>query len=838
MHMRRFVALFVITSAFFATALLAAEPSAAVRQFEQQVLPILQAHCFQCHAGAEAKGGLRLDTRARLRHGGDSGPVIDEQDFENSLLLSAVRYEGPEMPPRGPLTDAQVQAVAEWLAAGAPYTDAMQGDEADVEPPETATEGSASVASHGKQITDVDRQFWAFQSISRPHPPAIRQGSSAASPIDAWVDAGLEDAGLRPNSRAEPAQLLRRLHYDLIGLPPSLEDVRSFVANPSETNFRRWVDRLLASPHYGERWGRHWLDLVRYAETNSYERDGDKPEVWRYRDYVIRSLNADKPYDEFVREQLAGDELTTNADGLIATGYYRLGIWDDEPVDAEQALYDDLDDIVSTTGQVFMGLTLGCARCHDHKIDPLTQADYYRFLAFFSGLNRYGVRSEETVRRFSIRPITSGEPSAASLRYDRRRAELLESMQRIEELVQDDLQPVEREEFRHEVHRLPILTSRLGRLVTQAQLDDYKRSRDELAELDQRKPESRAEALCVTEIGAEARPTYILARGNPGSPGLEVHPGGPDVLGNWSPQVESQIDRKSSGRRSALAQWMASTENPLFARVMANRLWQYHFGHGLVRTPNDFGYQGSRPTHPELLDYLASELIDHGWQLKPLHRQIVLSDAYRRSAAPQAEGMEADPSNERLWRFHPRRLSAEEVYDTIWAVTGDLNLEQGGPSMCPELEAEVLAGQSRPGDGWRQSPPDQQARRAVYAKVKRSLRVPLLSNYDAAEPDFSCPVRFITTTPAQALGMINSRFMHRAAERLAERVRADVGPDPSRQVQTILERSLRREVSLAEIARGTEFLERLTGEQGLPPDRALELFSLVALNLNELVYVD
>jgi hypothetical protein len=815
---------------------LVADQAVAIQHFEQHVLPIFQAHCYQCHAGGEAKGGMRLDTRARLMRGGESGSVVDLDRPAESLLLAAIRYEGPEMPPRGPLNEAQLAAVGAWLDAGAPYPPSMLGsDESDQL--EQAAESLATAAVHGRQITDLDRRFWAFQPIASPS-PAVADDSAARGPIDAWIDARLKADGIEANGSAEPAHLLRRLHYDLIGLPPTLDDIREFEADPSETRYRQWVDRLLASPRYGERWGRHWLDLVRYAETNSYERDGDKPEVWRYRDFVVDSFNRDKPYDQFAREQLAGDEIGAGSQGLIATGYYRLGIWDDEPVDAEQALYDDLDDIVSTTGQVFLGLTLGCARCHDHKIDPLTQVDYYRFLAFFNGLNRYGDRSNESVRAFSLRSIDSTQPSAANQQYQQHRASLVESMRQIESLVIGDLEPVEHEEFRHEVHRLPILSKRVGRLLTEQQLEDYRRWREELVELDRNKPSAFAEALCVTEVGAAARPTHVLARGNPASPGEEVVPGGPEVLGGWTPELAAVEGATTSGRRKVLADWIASPENPLFARVIANRLWQYHFGQGLVRTPSDFGYQGARPSHPELLDYLAGELISDGWQIKPLHRQMVLSNAYRRSSEPVQESLAKDPGNETYWRFGPRRLSAEEVHDTIWAVAGDLNLQMCGPSMFPELEPEVLAGQSRPGDGWQHSPLNQQARRAIYAKVKRSLRVPLLANYDAAEPDFSCPARFNTTTPAQALGMINSQFVHRAARRLAERVVADVGDRPEARVRAILERTLRRSIQDAEVQRGVAFVRQLQGEQSLSAEQALEMFALVALNLNELVYLD
>ena len=366
---------------------------AAVRFFEQDVLPVLKARCFKCHGGESVKGGLRLSSRAGAIKGGDTGPAVDLKQPEKSLILAAINYESYEMPPGGRLPAKELATLTRWIKLGAPYSPKMLED--------------AGSESHGPpQVNAETKKWWSFQPVRRPHAPKVSNADWNANPIDAFIAHRLAKSGLRPNPPADRVALLRRVTYDLIGLPPTPEDVQRFLADQSDNAWESLVDRLLESPHYGEKWARHWLDLVRYAETNSYERDGAKPYVWRYRDYVIRSLNEDKPYNRFVLEQLAGDEIDEpTADSLIATGYYRLGIWQDEPVDPVASLYNDLDDVLVTTSESMLGLTIGCARCHDHKIDPMPQRDYYRMLAFFRNVRRYGVRSRESVVDASLGEI-------------------------------------------------------------------------------------------------------------------------------------------------------------------------------------------------------------------------------------------------------------------------------------------------------------------------------------------------------------------------------------------------------------------------------------------------
>ena len=615
---------------------------------------------------------------------------------------------------------------------------------------------TSSTASNSVPSRDPRRSHWSFQPVRPTVPPALatqKRGEVPGHAIDTFIAERLRQKGLSVPKAATRTALIRRVTYDLTGLPPTPEAVEAFVHDPSAQAWENLVDRLLESPHYGEKWGRHWLDLVRFAETNSYETDEAKPNAWRYRDYVIRAFNSDKPYNQFIREQLAGDELPdSGADGLIATGFYRLGIWDNDPADKELALYDQLDDLVATTGQVFLGLTVDCARCHDHKIDPISQRDYYSLLAFFRNIHPYR---------------NGGGTDEVPLPGDK-----------------------------------------------------------------------QAKALAVTELGPVAPVTHLLRRGNPGSLGEEVQPGFPGVLGASLPTVIPPASGRSSGRRRALADWIASPDNPLTARVIVNRVFQHHFGRGLVRTPSDFGVQGSLPTHPELLDWLAGYFIQEGWSLKRLHRLILTSQSYQASATPTAEALKADPANDLFSRFDMRRLTAEEIRDSVLWVGGSGNPRMYGPGMYVALPKEVLASQSVPGKGWGDSPKVEQARRSIYIHVKRSLLSPVLLSFDLAETDRSTPVRFATTQPTQALGMLNGSFFNEQARVLADRIRAEVGSQARAQVRRALHRVTTRPPSDLEISRGVALLELLTSEEGLGATAALDAFCLLAFNLNEFLYLE
>jgi cytochrome c553 len=946
----------------------------ALRFFESKVRPIFAEKCFRCHGPEKQKGHLRVDSRTALLTGGDLGPAIVTGDPEKSLLIKALRHvdDDLKMPPSGKLAAEQIADISRWITMGAPWP----GD--DKSPaPKAARKGE-------KEITDKDRQHWAFQPIRRPAAPAVKNTAWVANPIDAFILAGLEAKSLSPNPPAGRGELLRRATFNVTGLPPTPAEVEAFLKDPSEKAYQALVERLLQSSHYGEKWARHWLDIVRYADTNSYERDNPKPNIWRYRDYVIRSLNDDKPFDRFVKEQLAGDEMSNpGPDQYIATGFYRLGIWDDEPSDRIQARYDGLDDIVTTVGQGMLGLTLDCARCHDHKIDPVLQRDYYRFMAFFHNINHYRNGGPTDEMPIFATPGAKDALAQEKKRLDERRKVVEARIAAIEAEFQagakkstgivatkSDLEDIKYRYYRDSWDRLPdfdalkfedsgklkrdyfdlaprtrntefgfvfeasLIVPKTGAYVFHLDSDDgsrllvdgkkiaehdgihgvgnektgtlsldagrhpirleyfqkhngyglyvawsgpgfsrrmlsvppdaknaspdfnqfftktapevlgkprlaeYQKLKKELASLKDPLAASTERALIVTEPGSHGPDTFVFLRGNPSVPGTKVEPGFPTVLHLPDPTIPETKGARSSGRRTALANWIASPDNPLTARVIVNRLWQHHFGRGIVRSPNNFGYQGDRPTHPELLDWLAAELVEHGWSLKHIHRLIMTSNAYRMSSRGRPEALKADPTNDLFWRFDMRRLSAEEVRDSILAVSGNLNPAMYGPGIYPEIPPEVLAGQSAPGRGWPKSSPEDQARRSVYVHVKRSLLLPILDSFDLAETDRTTATRFASTQPTQALMMLNSTFINRQAETFAARLRREAGDDVAAQVRRGLYLATSRQPSADDVRRGVELIVELRREEGSNAEDALRYFCLMALNLNEFMYLD
>jgi hypothetical protein len=709
-----------------------------VHFYETQVRPILKARCLKCHGeGPKVRAGFRLDSRAAVLRGGELGPAVSTREAEQSLLLLAIRYEDLEMPPTGKLPAHEIDILTRWVKEGLPWTP-------DSAATPTSVPGGERLPAAGRRAPAA-RDPWSLRPVGPPAVPKVINRDWCRSPIDAFLLARMEAEGLQPAPPADRVAMIRRLTYDLTGLPPTPAEVVAFLADPRLDAYEHLVDRLLASPHYGEKWARHWLDLVRYAETNGYERDSDKPFAWRYRDYVIGALNHDKPYDEFIREQIAGDEIDpVSAERLIATGFYRLGLWDDEPADRELARYDGLDGVLSTTAQVVLGMSINCARCHDHKVDPIPSRDYYRLLAFF-------------------------------------------------------------------------------RDVTHSDGKDLKKVVDATG--------ARIDVMCVAE--RERAETRVLLRGNPNSPGEPVEPGVPQALAAGAPRFVN-----GPGKRRALADWLTARRNPRTARVLVNRLWQHHFGRGIVPTPNDFGGLGEPPSHPELLDWLAAELSDGGWSTKRMHRLIVISSAYRMSSRPSPAGLAQDPSNRWYWRFAMRRLTAEEVRDSILAVAGTINFKAGGPWVCPPIPREVLAGQSMPGNGWPTSPPREAARRSIYVHVKRTLLVPILATHDAADTDASCPVRYTTTVPTQALGLLNGAFSNEQAARFAARLERDSQGGLKDQVRRAVRLTAARAPDPCEIRDDVAFIERLRAESGLDLHAALTQYCLLLLNANAFLYLD
>ena len=773
--------------------------------FNREVLPILAKRCFHCHGPDTAESGLRLDNREGIVRETETGmhAVVPGKPDESELLVRIMESdESLRMPPEGePLTKSQIETLRNWIQAGAEW-----------------------------------KKHWAFEKPTRPEIPTVKNEEWVSSPIDAFVLSRLEAAGLTPTEPANKVQLLRRVTYNLTGLPPTPKEVADFLADDSPTAYEAVVERLLDSPHYGEKWGRAWLDLVRYAETNSFERDNPKPNAWRYRDYVIRSMNEDKPYDQFIREQLAGDEFSDpTVEEIVATGYYRLGLWDDEPADPLLHKFDQFDDIVRTTGEVFLGLTVGCARCHDHKIDPIPQADYYSFLAFFRGMSEYGSRGDE--RSNSQWDITPPDITKKYQELDRKKAELTERMREIEQrgIVKMSAEDQRATEGRR---RERVLQNKLQQHLSDEDWTHYQslKARFESVERESRELPDRAAALAVVKVDREPQATNILLRGSPHAPGDVVQPSFPSIFGDTEPKIEP--NPRSSGRRTALADWIASDDNLLTARVMANRIWQHHFGRGIVKSPNNFGLLGDPPTHPKLLDWLAAELIRHDWRLKAVHKEILLSSTYRMSSKASPEGLAKDPGNDLFWRFNMRRLTSEEIRDSVYVATGKFNPEMFGPSIYPQISEEVLKGQSRPGAGWGKSTPDQEARRSIYIHVKRSLVTPLLSDFDVADTDNTCPVRFVTVQPAQALNLLNGEFLNERAQDFAARVRHLAGDDHAEQVRVALELALSRPPQPDEIEWGVELIQELDTDRGLSKTESLKYFCLVVLNLNEFIYLD
>ncbi len=699
------------------------------------------------------------------------------------------------------------------------------------------------------QARASDEKHWAFAPPRRPALPQIQEKSWVKNPIDRFILAELEEQSLRHAPEADRATLLRRLSFDLTGLPPTAQELSAFLDDRSPGAYEHVVDRLLASPHHGERWGQHWLDLARFAETDGFEFDQARPDAWRYRDWVVRALNRDMPYDVFIRMQLAGDEAQPDdAAAFVATGFNRC--YPDMVDLNDQGLrrQNALNDITETTGLVFLGLTFGCARCHDHKFDPIRQSDFYSLQAFFAGarfrddypLASAGKRSEYEERRRSW----ERELAAA-------RAELIQ----LESRWRDGLAPGAPPGVNDEVAAAfakPVAdrSPRDVQLVFDAQardrripsakwaqlLDPVNASvrRNLLGRIDRlvrSAPTPLPKARGIDEAGLEVAPTYLLRRGEYAARGPEVAPEFLPVLcaGTAATRPKSEPSARSSGRRSALADWLVRTDHPLTARVIVNRLWQHHFGRGIVATPSDFGTAGEEPSHPELLDWLACELVARGWSLKSIHRLIVTSATYRQSSRGDRVLQTADPDNALLWRQNRQRLDGEAIRDALLAVSGRLNEAMAGPSIFPELPAE-LSKLSSKGAVWPVSPRrEDRERRSVYVFVRRNLRYPLFEVFDRPDTNASCPQRPVTTIAPQALSLLNGRLAHESATALAARTTALVGTEQAKQVDF---------VGRVVFGRSPDAAERLMMTEFLTKDGTLAQLCLGLLNSNAFLYVD
>jgi hypothetical protein len=723
----------------------------------------------------------------------------------------------------------------------------------------------ATVADYDATISKSDREHWAFQPVRAPAVPVVHDAGRVRNPIDAFILARLEAKEWRPNAAAKPQAQVRRMYLDLIGLPATLEEQAAIMKNPSAAAFDALIDELLARPAYGERWGRHWLDLVRYAESNGYERDGAKPSVWRFRDYVIRSFNADKPYDRFLLEQLAGDELPdADAETMTALGYYRLGPWDDEPADPAEDHFDQLDDIVSTTSQVFLGLTLQCARCHNHKFEPLTTLDYYRMTAIVNPLQRF-----QNGRSDLDAPVGSPAELATLAERDKQIAGLTGEIVQLRNAFKTEWLKSGKTRLTPDVQSA-FLAAPGARTDEQKKLvEKHAKELDE--EMNAGMPEDikakvagmqeRIRGLRETtpdlprayylhEPSPAAPETHVLLRGKPSRPGIAAPPGVPAVLVSQQPE-QLPSDARTTRRRLSLARWLTDPQHPLTARVIVNRVWQFHFGEGLVRTPSDFGVMGDPPTHPELLDYLAGEFVRHGWSLKWLHRLIMTSNTYRMSKEWNAEYGKIDPENRLSWRFPYRRLEVEAIRDSMLAVSGRLNPKMFGPAMFPFIPPEALAGNSDPDKIWPAYDEAEASRRTVYAFIKRSLVVPMIEVLDLCDTTKTSAKRAVTSVAPQALTLFNGRFVNEQAAHFARRLEREAGDDPARQIERAYQLALCRSPTAAEKQTMLDFLvteaARLVEESAgssAPLDaetathKALDQLCRVVFNLSEFVYSD
>ena len=721
-------------------------------------------------------------------------------------------------------------------------------------------------------FTPQQHKYWAFQHVARPAIPEVRDAQWVRTPVDAFILARLEAKGLKPSPPADRITLLRRVYFDVTGLPPTPQEVDAFVADQSADAYQKVVEKLLASPQYGERWARHWLDLARYADSEGFKTDETRPNAWRYRDYVIAAFNNDKPYDRFIREQIAGDELwPSSPEAHLATAFNRHYPDESNAQNLRQRRQDILNDITDTVGSVFLGMTYGCARCHNHKFDPILQADYYRLQAFFANIRADDDRPlapADEVQRYraqlaawneKTKPIRDQmdallEPKRKAL-YDARFMAFTEEVQQAILKPVSERTPLERFMYSRAYGPLHPGDEEAAKGLKGADKEKWQKLEGELAQYASLRPAELPTGTGIVDIGRDAPPTHVLAGGNFESPQAEVHPGFLSILNPSDPTIETPAGVDSTGRRTVLANWLADPTNPLPPRVMVNRLWHYHFGRGIVATPSDFGIMGQRPTHPELLDWLADEFVHSGWSMKHIHRLILLSNTYQQSSAFRADAATADSREKLFWRYPRHRLESEAIRDSMLAVAGKLNLEMGGPGVYPDLPP----GMPTPRGGWdTAADASEKNRRSVYIFVRRNARFPMLEVFDMPDTHESCGRRYVSTTAPQALTLLNSRESLEWAEALAGRVLETAGTDQNAQVDTAYRLAYSRRPDSWERDRASTFLYKQasliaagSGEHpksalppvlpaGVKPAQAAALvdFCHMLMDSNEFVYVN
>ena len=776
-----------------------------------------------------------------------------------------------------------------WIVSGFPsdiFTEMVQA--VDAAAPQSDDQ------SDDPEVSEEEHGWWAFQRPVRPRVTGLADPRWNGNPVDAFVKKKTNEKGLMPAPRADKHRLIRRAYLDLIGLLPAPEEVERFVRDESPDAYNNLIDRLLKSPHYGERWGRHWLDVVRYADSGGYEQDYDYPNAWRYRDYVIRAFNEDKPYDQFVLEQLAGDELDeVTFDSLIATGFNRIGprVGFREK-DNPQYRYDYLDDMIGTTSQAFLGLTVQCARCHDHKFDPIPQIDYYRMSAiFFPHVNYdFPLAAPEEVAEFDaltaqIDAKTGAlQARIASIEQPYRRIAFEKKLEKFPEYIQVAVRTPQ--ESRTPGQRLlasQVLSTGSGSvrfLLSDEDRSEVEEVRRQIRNVEAGRPRPLPVAMGIrdgdyrfapdgpgdeaqpgkgnrevydfegTFIPSPARPyvpppTHFLPTGDYLVKGSEVQPGFLEVLAGGRAFIARTPTNGhvTTGRRRALAEWIISNDQPLTARVMVNRVWQHHFGRGIVSTPSNFGRMGQPPSHPRLLDWLATEFVRLGWSIKRLHRLIMTSETYKMASDHYVPAnSEIDPTNRYLYRFPQRRLEAETIRDVMLAASGNLNLELRGKPYFPPVPAEVRRAVAK--GTWQVTVEGPSVwRRSVYSYYKRGMRYPMFDVFDQPNSNITCERRDVTTVPTQALTLLNNDFVLTQAKYFAERVFREAGPEPDAQIEATYRIALSRDPTRPEMELNLRFLKQQRAvhiRRGLPDSLLAALTDLchVVFNLNEFVYLD
>ena len=908
---------------------------------ETDVLPILEKNCFQCHGEAVKMANLDLRTREAMLKGGDKGPALIPGKAADSPIYKRVAgLQQPKMPmaPLPPLSEREIVVLKEWIDQGAKRAATAQAP-----PPAADDKANASYTEYKERvITDQMRQWWAFRKPTRSTPPRVNAARWSKNPIDRFVKAALDAKGLTPASQADRVTLIRRAYLDLIGLPPTPAEVDTFLNDASTRAYEELIERLLASPHYGERWGRFWLDVVRFAESSGFEHDRTLATAWRYRDYVIKSLNEDKPYNQFLLEQIAGDELDQPTyDSLIATAFYRVGprVRFREKANPYYR-YDYLDDMVRTTFGGFMGVSVHCARCHDHKFDPITRMDYYRTVGMFFGYVNYDHllvpknEAEDFVgtRKELLRAMTPLKRAIDRLEAPYKRKRFEANLQRLPEEVQaavntpveqrtqgqkllaaqfergldvdpdanadDDLAAVvlaaTDDTYYNFSRSTPGATSRRQQAPMLKLSEDDERARkellDQIAALQAKMPKAPAAVEGAREgdyrlapdgpgdvaLPGQNRPDYGVTCCYLPEPGQKfqvpdvhfganglvveddhrapvVQPGFLQVLVKGTPppvtHPPNRTDYVTSGRRRALAEWIASPDNPLTARVLVNRVWYWHFGNGIVPTPGNFGKMGVPPSHPELLDWLATEFVRQGWSIKQMHRQMMTSETYKMASSfYDAVDAEKDPTNTYLWRFPVRRLEGEAIRDVVLAASGKINLQAGGESFYPAMPESVREGYAA--GKWNLTKEEPATwRRSVYSYWKRGMKFPMFDVHDQPDQNVTTERRSVSTVPTQALTLLNSEFMLLQSRYLADRVLREAGREVGAQVKMLYRITLSRQPGESELAADLEFLNKervldaakVSGSGASAEENAhlgaLTRLAHVMLNSNEFVYI-